>query len=104
MQTKKLLAAVMSLCMVAGTFGYGAPVIAQPIAAQASAAEIGCYSYEPTAGLLFLRGEIDADAIKEFGSKSSVKIIIALEGSVFPEDCNMLIRDILRKVFLIDDV
>jgi hypothetical protein len=43
MQIKKLLAVVMSLCMVAGDVSYGAPVLTQSITAQAANTNISTY-------------------------------------------------------------
>ncbi|SFC76263.1 BspA family leucine-rich repeat surface protein [Ruminococcus albus] len=90
MQVKRFLAVVMSLCMVAGTVSYGAPVITNEITAQAAEAEASCYSFDAETGVLTLRGEIDGDAIRGFSYKKDVKSVIAEEGTVFPEDCNHL--------------
>ena len=54
MQMKKILAVVMSLCMVAGAVSYGAPVITQSITAQAAETETDCYSFDKATGVLTL--------------------------------------------------
>ena len=93
MQRKRILAAVMSLCMVAGVASYGAPVISQTITAQAEAAtEAECYSFDEETGVLTLRGEIDGDALREFNSinREKVNSVVAEEGTILPEDSSEL--------------
>ncbi|MCR5021420.1 BspA family leucine-rich repeat surface protein [Ruminococcus sp.] len=93
MQRKRILAAVMSLCMVAGAASYGAPVISQTITAQAEAAtEAECYSFDEETGVLTLRGEIDGDALREFNSinREKVNSVVAEEGTILPEDSSEL--------------
>ena len=84
MELKKVLAVVMSLCMVAGTVSYGAPVITQSITAQAAnvALETDCYSYNETTRVLTLKGEIDRSKFNTFSNryKDSVKTVIAEKG------------------------
>ncbi|EXM39935.1 hypothetical protein RASY3_09620 [Ruminococcus albus SY3] len=92
MKMKKILAVVMSLCMTAGVVSYGTPVISQGIIAQASAAD-ACFSFDENSGVLFLRGEIDGDTIRDFCYKQYVKIIIATESTVLPEDSSLLFSD-----------
>ena len=88
MRTKRILAAVMALCMMTGAIGCGAPAIAQSITAQAdSAVEAECYSFDEATGTLTLRGKVDRNAISTISYKSSIKSIIAEEGTVLPEDC-----------------
>lgn len=65
MQKKRILAAVMSLCMVAGAVSYGAPVISNTITAQAYAfPEANFYSFDGCT--LTLRGEVYGDTIRDF--------------------------------------
>ena len=94
MQLKKVLAVVMSLCMVAGAVSYGAPVISQAIAAQAAEAEEECCFFDETTGVFTLRGEVDDLAVKRLSEKNwnkvSVKSVIAEEGTVLPKDCSKL--------------
>ena len=92
MQMKKVLAVLMSLCMVAGTVSYGAPVIIQNITAQAAAVEGSCYSFDAETGVLTLRGEVDHFALKEFSTnnRDNVKAVIAEKGTVFLENCASL--------------
>ncbi|EXM40336.1 cell surface protein [Ruminococcus albus SY3] len=90
MQLKKVLAVVMSLCMVAGAVSYGAPVISQVITAQAEEAEEECYSFDEKTGVLTLRGNVDVDTVKSIRFKDDVTSIVAEEGTVFPEDCYWL--------------
>ncbi|MCR5541257.1 MAG: BspA family leucine-rich repeat surface protein [Ruminococcus sp.] len=93
MQRKRILAAVMSLCMVAGVASYGAPVISQTITAQAEATtEAECYSFDEETGALTLRGEVGGDALREFNSINCEKVnsVVAEEGTVLPENSNKL--------------
>ncbi|EXM37631.1 cell surface protein [Ruminococcus albus SY3] len=92
MQMKKILAVVMSLCMVAGAVSYGAPVITQSITAQAAETETYCYSFDETTGTLTLKGEIDSNALRSFNTKYNLKVksVTAEKGTVFPENCSNL--------------
>ena len=55
MEIKKVLAVVMSMCIVGGTLSCGAPVISQTITAQADAAD-ACFSYDESSGVMYLSG------------------------------------------------
>jgi surface protein len=92
MKIKKVLAVVMSLCMVAGAVSYGAPVISQVITAQASPVNGSCYSLDESTGVLTLKGNVEGDVLRnfDFGFKSSVKSIVAEKGTVFPQDSREL--------------
>jgi len=92
MQMKKILAVVMSLCMVAGTVSYGAPVITQSITAQAAASETSGFSFNKTTGRLTLSGTVDADALRKFNTtyRNSVKSVTAEKGTVLPAYCTEL--------------
>ncbi|SFB97631.1 BspA family leucine-rich repeat surface protein [Ruminococcus albus] len=90
MQKKRILAAVMSLCMVAGAVSYGAPVISNTITAQAETCAEGCYSFDVLTGTLTLMDEVNGDAIRDFIFKENVKTIVASEGTILPEDCRNL--------------
>ena len=86
MEIKKVLAVVMSLCIVGGTLSCGAPVISQTITAQADAAD-ACFSYDESSGVMYLSGEIDGSMIRAYGNKARVLEIIATEGTVLPKNC-----------------
>ena len=101
MKAKKIIAVIMSLCMVAGEVSYSAPFISQAITAQAATiTESDCYSFNETTGVLTLRGEVDGRALRSFNSystsykdkpyKDKVISVIAEEGTVLPEDSNRL--------------
>ncbi|MBE6868640.1 MAG: BspA family leucine-rich repeat surface protein [Ruminococcus albus] len=91
MRVKRFLAVVVSLCMAAGTVSVGAPIITQTITAHAEFANK--FSYDENSGVLFLRGEVDGTAVRDFCYRSYVKTIVALEGTVLPEDCSELFSD-----------
>ena len=59
MKLKRVLAVVMSLCMVAGTVSYGAPVITQSITAQAADSATSGFSFNQTTGMLTLSGTVE---------------------------------------------
>ena len=90
MQIKKVLAVVMSLCIVGGTLGCGAPAVTQTITAQAAEASDTCYSFDASTGVLTLEGKVDRYEIAYFSSKTEVKKIIAKEGTVLPANCSRL--------------
>ncbi|SFC76188.1 BspA family leucine-rich repeat surface protein [Ruminococcus albus] len=92
MQVKKVLAVVMSLCMAAGTVSYGAPFISQNMIAQAASVEADCYSFDESTGVLTLKGEVQRDAIKEFGYDLSEKVrsVVAEKGTILPQNCSTL--------------
>ena len=92
MKLKKVLAVVMSLCMVAGTVSYGAPVITQSITAQAADSATNGFSFNQTTGRLTLSGTVDGDALRKFNNtyRDNVWSVIVLEGTVLPEDCSKL--------------
>ena len=92
MQAKKILAFVMSLCLTAGAVSYGAPIITQNITAQAAEIEADCYSFNETTGVLTLKGEIDRDALKEFGYEydGKVKTVVAEKGTILPQNSSTL--------------
>ncbi|WP_024859099.1 BspA family leucine-rich repeat surface protein [Ruminococcus albus] len=92
MQIKKVLAVVMSLCMIAGAESYCAPVISNSITAQASTVESDCFSFDEETGVLTLRGDVEASALWLFSNKQNVKSIIAEDGTVFPKTCNCLFQ------------
>ncbi|WP_295154954.1 BspA family leucine-rich repeat surface protein [uncultured Ruminococcus sp.] len=92
MQVKKVLAVVMSLCLVTGAMSYGAPFISQDLTAQAAAVKAECYSFDEATGVLTLKGEVQRDAIREFSydMDEKVKKVIAEKGTVLPENSSML--------------
>ena len=92
MQAKKILAVVMSLCLTAGAVNYGAPIITQNITAQAAEIEADCYSFNETTGVLTLKGEIDRDALKDFGYEydGKVKTVVAEKGTILPQNSSTL--------------
>ena len=92
MQMKKFLAVVMSLCLTAGAVSYGAPVITQSITAQAADSATSGFSFNQTTGRLTLSGTVDGDALRKFNNtyRDNVWSVIALEGTVLPEDCSKL--------------
>ena len=92
MQVKKFLAVVMSLCMAAGAVSYGAPIISQNITAQAASIKGDCYSFDESTGVLTLKGEVQRDAIRDFGYDHDEKVrsVVAEKGTVLPRNCSML--------------
>ena len=92
MKLKKVLAVVMSLCMVAGTVSYGAPVITQSITAQAADSATNGFSFNQTTGRLTLSGTVDGDVLRKFNNKYGyrVKSVTAEKGTVLPEDSKNL--------------
>ena len=92
MKLKKVLAVVMSLCMVAGTVSYGAPVITQSITAQADDSATNGFSFNQTTGRLTLSGTVDGDVLRKFNNKYGyrVKSVTAEKGTVLPEDSKNL--------------
>jgi surface protein len=92
MQMKKILAVVMSLCMVAGAVSYGAPVLTQSITAQAAETETDCYSFDVTTGELTLKSEVNSSVLRSFNYnyRQLVKSVIAEKGTVLPEDSSSL--------------
>ena len=85
MKIKKLLAAVMSLCMVTGAVNYGMPIIAQAITVQQPVVKEGnCYSMNMETGELTLRGEVTEQWLRGLTS-SLVTSIVAEKGTVLPE-------------------
>ncbi|SFD18683.1 BspA family leucine-rich repeat surface protein [Ruminococcus albus] len=96
MKLKKVLAVVMSLCMVAGTVSYGAPVISQSITAQAAeSATTSGFSFNQTTGSLTLSGTVDGDTLRKFNNKYGyrVKSVTAEKGTVLPKDSSLLFRN-----------
>ena len=97
MKLKKILAVVMSLCMVAGTVSYGAPVITQNITAQAAEfiTETDCYSFDDSTGKLTIKGNVDGATLRKFNNKYGyrVKSVIAEKGTVLPKDSSLLFRN-----------
>ena len=95
MKLKKVLAVVMSLCMVAGTVSYGAPVITQSITAQAAASATSGFSFNQTTGTLTLSGTVDGATLRKFNNKYGyrVKSVIAEKGTVLPKDSSLLFRN-----------
>ncbi|SFD18857.1 BspA family leucine-rich repeat surface protein [Ruminococcus albus] len=85
MKIKKLLAAVMTLCMVTGAVNYGMPIIAQAITVQQPVVKEGnCYSMNMETGELTLRGEVTEQWLKGL-TRSLVTSIVAEKGTVLPE-------------------
>ncbi len=103
MKLKKVLAVVMSLCMVAGTVSYGAPVITQNITAQAaeSITETDCYSFDDSTGKLTIKGNVDGATLRKFNNKYGyrVKSVIAEKGTVLPKDSSLLFRNYTKLFF-----
>ena len=56
MKAKKIIAVIMSLCMVAGEVSYGAPFISQAITALAATVDEDCYSFNEETGVLHSGG------------------------------------------------
>ncbi len=93
MKVKKVLAVVMSLCMAAGVVSYGAPVITQPITAQAADSATSGISFNKTTGVLTLSGTVDGDSVRDFNYKQDVRSIKVQKGTVFPVNCRSLFED-----------
>ena len=92
MRVKRFLAVVVSLCMAAGTISCGVPIFTQTITAQAANAKTNNVSYDEKLGVLLLRGKVDSESIKHY-RYWSIKTVVALEGTVLPEDCSELFSD-----------
>ena len=95
MKLKKVLAVVMSLCMVAGTVSYGSPVITQSITAQADDSATSGFSFNQTTGRLTLSDTVDGATLRKFNNKYGyrVKSVIAEKGTVLPKDSSLLFRN-----------
>ena len=92
MRIKRFLAVAVSLCMAAGTISCGVPIFTQTITAQAANAKTNNVSYDEKLGVLLLRGKVDSESIKHY-RYWSIKTVVALEGTVLPEDCSELFSD-----------
>ena len=88
MKINRIIAAVLSLCMVGGAFTFNAPAISDYSITADAAGE--CYLYNSTTGLLTLKGNIVYDEIANFEHKEDVKKIKVNEGIVLPENCEQL--------------
>ena len=67
MKTKRILAAVLSLCLLGGAFAYDAPVLSDFSITADAAGE--CYTFNSTTGLLTLKGNVILDEISGFEKK-----------------------------------
>ena len=93
MNNKKIVAGLMALTLVFGGTALPNTVVSSAetvITGQTVTMEADCYSFDLDTGVLTLRGEVDGDALREFGCRQIVKFVIAEEGTVFPEDCSNL--------------
>lgn len=90
MKTKRIIAAVLSLCMLGGEFAFNAPAAGDFGIVADAAGE--CYVFNSTTGLLTLKGEVDHNEIIAFEQKENVKRIKAAEGTVMPETCTSLFQ------------
>ena len=91
MKISRIIAAVLSLCMVGGAFTFNSTAVRDySITADAAG---DCYTFNSTTGVLTLRGNVVLEEITEFDRKEAVKSIKATEGTVFPGRCNELFED-----------
>ncbi len=93
MKSKKIISGLLALSLVFGGAVVPSGVaisVASGITAHAFSAEGSCYSFDEEKGVLTLRGEVNADELRELRYKSMVRSIIAEEGTVFPEDSSCL--------------
>ncbi len=94
MKIKRIIAAVLSLCMVGGAFTFNAPTVRDYSITADAAGE--CYIFNSTTGLLTLKGNVVLDEITGFEQKDAVKTIKAAEGTVFPESCKLMFHEYLQ--------
>ena len=92
MNMKKIIAAVLSLCMLGGTLPYKA---AKDIThAQGTTLldiyEGDCYTYDAKSHTLSLFGEINADSLRNFKFKDEVTFIESVDKVTLPTDCSGL--------------
>ena len=93
MKSKKIISGLLALSLVFGGAVVPSGVaisVASGITAHAFSAEGSCYSFDEEKRVLTLRGEVNADELRELRYKSMVRSIIAEEGTVFPEDSSWL--------------
>ena len=91
MKISRIIAAVLSLCMVGGAFTFNSTAVRDYSITADAAGE--CYTFNSTTGVLTLRGNVVLEEITEFDRKEAVKSIKAAEGTVFPGRCNELFED-----------
>ncbi len=85
MKINRIIAAVLSLCMVGGAFTFNSTAVRDYSITADAAGE--CYTFNSTTGVLTLRGNVVLEEITEFDRKEAVKSIKAAEGTVFSGRC-----------------
>ena len=88
MKIKRIIAAVLSLCMVGGAFTFNSTAVRDYSITADAAGE--CYTFNSTSGQLTLKGNVVLEEIISFDEKEKVKSIKAAKGTILPENCKYL--------------
>ena len=87
MKTKRLLAGLLSVCIIGGAMTVPIASAAETAVSKVAAQEEHIVYDEETA-VLTLHGEFTSSEVRNFRYISKVETIIAAEDTVFPENCN----------------
>lgn len=99
MKMKKMTAAALSLCMLAGGVMYDIPAV-NDFSASAALISTYCFTFDTETGVLTLRGNVNDAVIRNLYEKKDVKKITAEEGTVLPADCSQLFGDDIRNDYI----
>ena len=100
---KRIVSGMLALTLLSGGAALPSDVmsnVASVITVQAAGNVEDCYSFDEASGVLTLRGNVDSDAVKNFNNKYNVNMIIAEEGTVLPEICDLIFSDFTRCTFI----
>ena len=85
---RRAAAAILAVALIGGALPYngGSPLLGTAVVAHAESN----VTFDEETGLLTLSGNITKDDLKSYKYSSKVKKIVALEGTVLPDDCSDL--------------
>ncbi|PWJ14773.1 BspA family leucine-rich repeat surface protein [Ruminococcus flavefaciens] len=85
---RRAAAAILAVALIGGALPYngGSPLLGTAVVAHAESN----VTFDEETGLLTLSGNITKDDLKSYRYSSKVKKIVALEGTVLPDDCSDL--------------
>ena len=85
---RRAAAAILAVALIGGALPYngGSPLLGTAVVAHAESD----VTFDEETGLLTLSGNITKDDLKSYKYSSKVKTIVALEGTVLPDDCSDL--------------
>lgn len=85
---RRAAAAILAVALIGGALPYngGSPLLGTAVVAHAESD----VTFDEETGLLTLSGNITKDDLKSYRYSSKVKKIVALEGTVLPDDCSDL--------------